>query len=616
MDSRSRLEIQGRFELALLFIADGQTDEAIKELREVVRALPDAGPAHGRLGVLLAEKGCLDEAVVEFRAALTADWADAGAHFQLAVAQDKLGRRAEALAAFESFLAQPGAGDTEHAAFARRRAAELRGAEPAPAVAGPAGAKPEERRKGGLAFLGWDKDKRSLSGAAAFLRGWVSQGLAGWSWGPGPLLAGGGLIGLVAVVGIARLAGREGPTGAPKSAAPSPGLSGEFERRGRDSAEPREGPESAAADSSIDLLFTANKVAKPAAQEAPVSPEPATAPAQEPSPAPAPAHHAPARSQSPSPRPVLERVDGVAGAGFGGGFSRSLSAPGQGGHRPSAPALSGFGGNGAAEAAAREMMSPLLRRKVGDRNVTANKAMGQLKFAGQQSSKALEAGSAGKAAAFTGDAFSQTDSGAEGGKTRASGSKNRAKALIGQAEAGPDDGNAACAKDKVRVKGIGCQGQNALPDQEDREAGWTAGKAAGCPEGTVSAPGGGCRPVGELEGKNVTAYQKDVDRAKELADEARRLGSDTMTGGWGERRKKAKRLAEESAEIGKKIKKADGQAGQGELIEHLGGGAWFHNKGNQETVKRDGEKKQKAIEAEMDQKASKAAKKESESGFR
>jgi hypothetical protein len=238
----------------------------------------------------------------------------------------------------------------------------------------------------------------------------------------------------------------------------------------------------------------------------------------------------------------------------------------------------------------RDLAAPLINRKVGDRNVTANKAMGQLKFAGKQSDKSLAAGSAARAAALTEDAFGQAESGAQGGKGL--GCARSRRTVTG---------------DKGEVKGGACQG--------DDEAGWTPGNAAGCPEDMTPAPGGGCRPVGELQGKNVTTYQKDVDRAKALADEAHSLSSGMM-GGWGERREKAHKLAREGAEIGRKIKKESGQDDQGELIEGLAGGAWFHNDGNREHVKKEGEKRAKAIQADMDDRAAKAAEKESQAGYR
>jgi hypothetical protein len=128
-------------------------------------------------------------------------------------------------------------------------------------------------------------------------------------------------------------------------------------------------------------------------------------------------------------------------------------------------------------------------KSLSTRGIRANRAMGQLKFAGRQSNAAANAGSAGAAAAAAGGAF-------EGAKT----------------EGGELGGPAgAIGEDMPTVQ----------PPGSGAPSGGGGGANA-CPSNWTQVEGGGCEPP-DLEGTNVTPYQGLVDNAKGMSEQAEKL---------------------------------------------------------------------------------------------
>jgi tetratricopeptide (TPR) repeat protein len=74
-----------RFNLAHDLRERGDTDGAIRQLREAVRIQPDSGFAHNELGDLLGKQGQLDEALTELRQAEVSLPDDAALHYRIGI---------------------------------------------------------------------------------------------------------------------------------------------------------------------------------------------------------------------------------------------------------------------------------------------------------------------------------------------------------------------------------------------------------------------------------------------------------------------------------------------------------------------------------------------------
>ena len=96
------------YNLASALEAEGQTDEAVLQLREAVRARPYYVPARAELGQLLASQGHADEALQELRTAIRLRPDDPVAHYRLGSVLGSLGRTQDAAAEFaETVRLQP-----------------------------------------------------------------------------------------------------------------------------------------------------------------------------------------------------------------------------------------------------------------------------------------------------------------------------------------------------------------------------------------------------------------------------------------------------------------------------------------------------------------------------
>ncbi len=92
---------EANFARACTLMEQGKPVEALKLLREVVRARPDHAEAVLRLGIGLAERGRRAEAITYFRAALRVRPEAAPVHYNLGVALAEEGKKAEALQSFQ-----------------------------------------------------------------------------------------------------------------------------------------------------------------------------------------------------------------------------------------------------------------------------------------------------------------------------------------------------------------------------------------------------------------------------------------------------------------------------------------------------------------------------------
>lgn len=91
-----------RFNLASLFDAKGKPEEAIAELREVVRIRPAFATAHAELGQLLGQHGRAEESLRELQIAVRLSPDDADAHYRLGSVLGSLGRTDQAIAEFSA----------------------------------------------------------------------------------------------------------------------------------------------------------------------------------------------------------------------------------------------------------------------------------------------------------------------------------------------------------------------------------------------------------------------------------------------------------------------------------------------------------------------------------
>jgi hypothetical protein len=103
--------------LAIILQEQGQPDEAVALLREVIRIKPGFAEGHYNLGTFLGQQGRLDEAVAESREAIRLKPGFAPAQNNLGMALKLQGKRDEALAAYRraAELAAPGSPDLERA---------------------------------------------------------------------------------------------------------------------------------------------------------------------------------------------------------------------------------------------------------------------------------------------------------------------------------------------------------------------------------------------------------------------------------------------------------------------------------------------------------------------
>jgi len=101
-----------RYHLAAALRATGDFAGAEAALREAVKRLPNSGPVHNFLGILIFKRGDGPGAVAEFRISVQLQPKDATAHFNLAQALEKLGDRKAALEEYRtaSTLAPDNAG--------------------------------------------------------------------------------------------------------------------------------------------------------------------------------------------------------------------------------------------------------------------------------------------------------------------------------------------------------------------------------------------------------------------------------------------------------------------------------------------------------------------------
>jgi tetratricopeptide (TPR) repeat protein len=103
------------YNLASALEAQGQTDEAVIQLREAVRARPYYVPARAELGQLLAAQGHTDEALQELQAAIRLRPDDPIAHYRLGSVLGSLGRANEAASEFaETVRLQPNNPDAHY----------------------------------------------------------------------------------------------------------------------------------------------------------------------------------------------------------------------------------------------------------------------------------------------------------------------------------------------------------------------------------------------------------------------------------------------------------------------------------------------------------------------
>ncbi|MBI5597420.1 MAG: hypothetical protein HY928_15120 [Elusimicrobia bacterium] len=139
-------------------------------------------------------------------------------------------------------------------------------------------------------------------------------------------------------------------------------------------------------------------------------------------------------------------------------------------------------------AASRRGKSSLSAKAISTNKITG-KSLGQLKFAGNRSQAAMNAGDSGAASTYAADAFDQQRT--TGGQLDAGG--------------GPADGLGT-----VNPVGSGA------PDS-------TGSEAMPCPEGWGQAEGGGCLAPDITNGKEMTNYQSLVDGALQMQKTAAKL---------------------------------------------------------------------------------------------
>jgi tetratricopeptide (TPR) repeat protein len=88
------------YNLGVVLSAAGQSDDAIRHLREAVRLEPDFATAHNRLGLALNRRGDLAGSTAQLAEVVRLMPSSAEAHANLAVSLAKEGKNAEAIAEF------------------------------------------------------------------------------------------------------------------------------------------------------------------------------------------------------------------------------------------------------------------------------------------------------------------------------------------------------------------------------------------------------------------------------------------------------------------------------------------------------------------------------------
>lgn len=211
--------------------------------------------------------------------------------------------------------------------------------------------------------------------------------------------------------------------------------------------------------------------------------------------------------------------------------------------------------------ALRRTNAALNAKNISTRGVRANRAMGQLKFAGRQSGNAAMAGSAGAAASAASGAFEGTKT--EGGEL-----------------SGPGAGGIGDDMPSIQPPGSGAPGSG----------GGSSPNA--CPSNWTQVEGGGCQPP-DTDGREVTPYQGLLDNAKQMADQAKQLqlagialiaiGAILIAIGmwWAVLGvvllalgvmlvSMASSMSSQAANMGRQISSQYGQEGQGEIVERYG----------------------------------------------
>ena len=94
----------GEFHLAAALRATGDFAGAEAELRDAVKRVPDSGPVHNLLGILIFKRGDLQGAIAEFRTSARLQPKDATVHFNLAQAFEKSGDRNAALQEYQTAI--------------------------------------------------------------------------------------------------------------------------------------------------------------------------------------------------------------------------------------------------------------------------------------------------------------------------------------------------------------------------------------------------------------------------------------------------------------------------------------------------------------------------------
>jgi Flp pilus assembly protein TadD len=90
--------------LGLALLNQGQTDEAIRQFQEAIRLKPDYAPAHYNLGLAFLHQGRTDDAISQCREALRLNPDDASAHNNLGLALASQGRTDDAISQYQESL--------------------------------------------------------------------------------------------------------------------------------------------------------------------------------------------------------------------------------------------------------------------------------------------------------------------------------------------------------------------------------------------------------------------------------------------------------------------------------------------------------------------------------
>jgi Flp pilus assembly protein TadD len=95
---------EAHYNLGIVLLNQGQTDEAAGQLQETIRLKPDDAEAHGNLGVALAKQGRTDEAIREYQEAIRIEPDNASTHSNLGFLLGQQGRADEAIAQLQESI--------------------------------------------------------------------------------------------------------------------------------------------------------------------------------------------------------------------------------------------------------------------------------------------------------------------------------------------------------------------------------------------------------------------------------------------------------------------------------------------------------------------------------